>query len=177
MTATPHNGKEADFQLFLSLLDSDRFYGKFRDGVHKVETSDIMRRMVKEDMLRFDGTHLFPLRRAYTASYKLSPAEAALYEAVTSYVRGEMNRADSLQDTLVRAVSVLRWLHSNGVLLQARKRSTSHFGGVIPRCSGVWRKSGCVLVAVCCSARRNRLEFQTTYGTPRTSFSPRSSRR
>ena len=32
MTATPHNGKEADFQLFLSLLDSDRFYGKFRDG-------------------------------------------------------------------------------------------------------------------------------------------------
>ncbi len=49
-------------------------------------------------MLRFDGTHLFPLRRAYTASYKLSPAEAALYEAVTSYVRGEMNRADSLQD-------------------------------------------------------------------------------
>jgi superfamily II DNA or RNA helicase len=37
MTATPHNGKEEDFQLFLSLLDSDRFYGKFRDGVHKVE--------------------------------------------------------------------------------------------------------------------------------------------
>jgi SNF2 family DNA or RNA helicase len=33
MTATPHNGKEEDFQLFLSLLDSDRFYGKFRDGV------------------------------------------------------------------------------------------------------------------------------------------------
>ncbi len=79
-------------------MDSDRFYGKFRDGVHKVDPSDIMRRMVKEDMLRFDGTHLFPLRRAYTASYKLSPAEAALYEAVTSYVRGEMNRADSLQD-------------------------------------------------------------------------------
>ena len=30
--------KEEDFQLFLSLLDSDRFYGKFRDGVHKVNT-------------------------------------------------------------------------------------------------------------------------------------------
>jgi superfamily II DNA or RNA helicase len=98
MTATPHNGKEADFQLFLSLLDSDRFYGKFRDGVHKIDPSDIMRRMVKEDMLRFDGTRLFPLRRAYTASYKLSSAEAALYESVTSYVRGEMNRADGLSD-------------------------------------------------------------------------------
>jgi superfamily II DNA or RNA helicase len=31
MTATPHNGKEADFQLFLSLLDSDRFYGGVPD--------------------------------------------------------------------------------------------------------------------------------------------------
>src|ERR1700730_7395033 len=31
MTATPHNGKEEDFQLFFSLVDSDRFYGKFRD--------------------------------------------------------------------------------------------------------------------------------------------------
>jgi SNF2 family DNA or RNA helicase len=56
MTATPHNGKEADFQLFMSLLDSDRFYGKFRDGAHKVDVTDLMRRMVKEEMLRHSGT-------------------------------------------------------------------------------------------------------------------------
>jgi superfamily II DNA or RNA helicase len=98
MTATPHNGKEEDFQLFLSLLDADRFYGKFRDGAHKVDVSDLMRRMVKEEMLRFDGTKLFPERRAYTASYKLSAGEAALYTAVTEYVKDEMNRADRLQD-------------------------------------------------------------------------------
>jgi superfamily II DNA or RNA helicase len=98
MTATPHNGKEADFQLFLSLLDSDRFYGKFRDGAHKVDVADLMRRMVKEEMLRFDGTRLFPERRAYTASYRLSPPEAALYQTVTKYVTEEMNRADRLQD-------------------------------------------------------------------------------
>src|SRR5512139_285213 len=30
MTATPHNGKEEDFQLFLALLDGDRFEGRFR---------------------------------------------------------------------------------------------------------------------------------------------------
>ena len=35
MTATPHNGKEEDFQLFLALLDGDRFEGKFRDGVQR----------------------------------------------------------------------------------------------------------------------------------------------
>ena len=50
MTATPHNGKEEDFQLFLSLLDSDRFY----------------------------NTPLFPERKAYTVNYKLSEIEAAL---------------------------------------------------------------------------------------------------
>ena len=37
MTATPHNGKEEDFQLFLALLDGDRFEGRFRDGVHQVD--------------------------------------------------------------------------------------------------------------------------------------------
>ncbi len=96
MTATPHNGKEEDFQLFMSLLDSDRFYGKFRDGAHKVDVTDLMRRMVKEDMLRFDGTRLFPERCAYTTNYKLSDPEAALYAAVTDYVKEEMNRADQL---------------------------------------------------------------------------------
>ncbi|MFW6259155.1 MAG: ATP-binding protein, partial [Halochromatium sp.] len=96
MTATPHNGKEADFQLWLSLLDSDRFYGKFREGAHQVDVSDLMRRMVKEDLLKFDGTPLFPERRAYTANYPLSALEASLYEQVTTYVREEMNRADKL---------------------------------------------------------------------------------
>ncbi len=98
MTATPHNGKEEDFQLFMSLLDSDRFYGKFRDGAHKVDVTDLMRRMVKEDLLKFDGTPLFPERRARTANYTLSDLEAALYAAVTEYVKEEMNRADQLQD-------------------------------------------------------------------------------
>lgn len=98
MTATPHNGKEEDFQVWMSLLDSDRFYGKFREGAHKVDITDMMRRMVKEELLTFDGTPLFPERRAYTANYELSPLEASLYEQVTTYVREEMNRADKLDN-------------------------------------------------------------------------------
>lgn len=98
MTATPHNGKEEDFQLFLSLLDADRFYGKFRDGAHKVDVSDLMRRMVKEDLLKFDGTPLFPERIAESVTYTLSDAEAALYQQVTQYVREEMNKADRIEN-------------------------------------------------------------------------------
>ena len=96
MTATPHNGKEDDFQLFMALLDGDRFEGRFRSGVHRADTSDLMRRMVKEKLLKFDGTPLFPVRRAYTVPYRLSQAEASLYDAVTQYVKREFNRADAL---------------------------------------------------------------------------------
>jgi hypothetical protein len=39
---------------------------------------------------------LFPERVAYTANYKLSEAEAQLYNDVTTYVKEEMNRADQL---------------------------------------------------------------------------------
>jgi superfamily II DNA or RNA helicase len=92
MSATPHNGKEEDFQLFMALLDGDRFEGRFRDGVHYADAGDMMRRLTKEELLRFDGRPLFPERRAYTVKYQLSPKEQALYAAVTDYVRTEMNR-------------------------------------------------------------------------------------
>lgn len=117
MTATPHNGKPEDFQLFMALIDRDRFEGarhrkqKPRELtppdalIHDVpenffkpdfDVSDVMRRLVKEELLRFDGRPLFPERRAQTVTYTLSPAEADLYAMVTDYVTEEFNRADRL---------------------------------------------------------------------------------
>ena len=98
MTATPHNGKEEDFQLWMALVDEDRFLGNAKGGQGKVDVSDLMRRMVKEDLVKFDGTPLFPERVAETAAYALSAAEKQLYEDVTSYVREEMGRADAIAD-------------------------------------------------------------------------------
>ena len=97
MTATPHNGKEEDFQLFLALIDGDRFEGRFRDGVHMVDVSDIMRRLLKEQLVKFDGKPLFPERIAITVPYRLSKAEEQLYVEVTTYVRDQFNRADNLE--------------------------------------------------------------------------------
>lgn len=117
MTATPHNGKPEDFQLFMALIDRDRFEGarhrkqKPREltppdaFIHDIpenalkpdfDVSDVMRRLVKEELLRFDGRPLFPERRAQTVTYTLSPAEADLYAMVTDYVTEEFNRADRL---------------------------------------------------------------------------------
>ena len=112
LTATPHNGKEKDFQLFLSLIDPDRFEGIGKTAQQKVDTSDIMRRLVKEELLRFDGTPLFPERIACTINYDLTDAEEALYNEVTSYVREEFNRADNLskerKNTVGFALTILQ---------------------------------------------------------------------
>lgn len=112
LTATPHNGKEADFELFLSLIDSDR-YGVNHGHSHQVvDVSDVMRRLVKEELLKFDGTPLFPERRAYTVNYSLSPMEAKLYQEVTEYVQEEFNRADQLnkerKNTVGFALTILQ---------------------------------------------------------------------
>ncbi len=96
LTATPHNGKNEDFQLFLALVDADRFEGVTRSANQSINVSDVMRRLVKEELLKFDGKPLFPERLAYTVSYDLSPMETLLYNEVTDYVREEFNRADQL---------------------------------------------------------------------------------
>lgn len=99
LTATPHNGKEDDFQLFMSLVDPDRFEGACRTSNQSIDVTDVMRRLVKEDLLKFDGRPLFPERLAYTVNYDLSPMEAQLYTNVTTYVQEEFNRADHLDGT------------------------------------------------------------------------------
>jgi Helicase conserved C-terminal domain/Domain of unknown function (DUF3883) len=110
-------------------LDSDRFEGRARDGVHTVDASDMMRRLVKEQLLKFDGKPLFPERRAYTVSYKLSDPEASLYKSVTDYVREEFNRADSLgnegrKGTVGFALTILqrRLASSPEAILQSLRR-------------------------------------------------------
>lgn len=106
MTATPHSGKEEQFQLFMALLDSDRFEGVAREGTRRVDVSDLMRRMVKEELLTFEGKRLFPERFAYTVKYQLSEPEKNLYAAVTDYVRDQMNLADRLSGDNRRRTAV-----------------------------------------------------------------------
>ena len=96
LTATPHNGNEEDFQLFLRLLDRDRFSG---DADDQGDYRDLMRRMQKESLKRYDGSDLFVPRYAYSLHYPLGPGEHALYNLVTDYVRVEFNRADRLDPT------------------------------------------------------------------------------
>src|SRR5664280_2803534 len=97
MTATPHAGKEEDFQLF-------------------------------------------PERVANTLMYDLSPPEAELYEAVTDYVREQMNRAEQLKhegegrrgNTVGFALTVLqrRLASSPEAILRSLDRRRRRLAGV-----------------------------------------------
>ncbi len=110
LTATPHNGKNEDFMAFMTLVDQDRFAGRPRGGKNASrsadreppaqlpDTSDVMRRIVKENLRTFEGKRLFPKRFAETLKFELSDPEAELYREVTDYVRTEMNRAQMMQD-------------------------------------------------------------------------------
>jgi superfamily II DNA or RNA helicase len=128
LTATPHNGKDEDFQLFMSLIDADRFEGIQRTANRAVDVSDVMRRLVKEALLKFDGKPLFPERLSYTINYDLSDEEAELYTAVTEYVREEFNRADKLngerKNTVGFALTILqrRLASSPEAIYQSLKR-------------------------------------------------------
>ncbi|BDA76273.1 type III restriction enzyme, res subunit (plasmid) [Calothrix sp. PCC 7716] len=104
MTATPHNGKKPEFHLFMALLDRDRFEGKFRNGFEATDTSDIMRRVIKEDLVKLDGTPLLPERKAYSVTYALSELESRLYQKVTEYVEEEFNRAETLEEGRKRSI-------------------------------------------------------------------------
>lgn len=97
LTATPHNGSNDDFLIFMSLLDPDRFTGRLRHSRNLPDVSDLMRRYVKENLLTFDGKRIFPERRAITVNYDLSADEQGLYEAVTSYVQEGMGRAQAME--------------------------------------------------------------------------------
>ena len=97
LTATPHNGKNEDFLAFMSLIDPERFTGRLRNN-EMPDVSDVMRRLVKEKLVTFEGKPLFPKRYAHTLGFDLSEPEQRLYDAVTDYVTSGMNRADQITE-------------------------------------------------------------------------------
>lgn len=121
LSANPQSGKPEKFQSLMTMLDPDRFVGKWRHGMAVPDVSDLMRVMSKEKMVRLDGTPLFPQRRIYSIGYRLSEPQSRLYEAVTNYVREELIRADrfSTPDTRRRG-NLLRF-----AMLVLQRRSTS----------------------------------------------------
>ena len=91
----------------MTLIDPERFAGRLRDGSGSdvdgdgssmPDVSDVMRRLVKENLRTFEGTRLFPQRHAHSLNFELSEPETELYKAVTQYVSEGMNRAARMRE-------------------------------------------------------------------------------
>ena len=85
----------------------------------------------RRNFFKFDGTPLFPERRAYTVNYKLSDLEAALYAAVTAYVREEWKKVDDLADGKRRGTVGFALTPCSTVSPPAPRPSTSHSNAAI----------------------------------------------
>lgn len=93
LTATPHKGDKENFRHLMSLIDHDVFSQLNRSDSMLEKSNPYVIRRLKENMVNFDGTPIFPKRTTITLGFDLSPAEMDLYEAVTDYVRHYFNRA------------------------------------------------------------------------------------
>jgi superfamily II DNA or RNA helicase len=94
LTATPHRGDDENFRLFLDLLRPGFFAqtGLLKEAVENEENPVFVRRL-KEDMRTFDGKPIFPPRHVHTIPFRLTSAEAELYNAVTRYVQEYFDKA------------------------------------------------------------------------------------
>lgn len=93
LTATPHKGDKENFRHLMSLIDHDVFSQLNRSDSMLEKSNPYVIRRLKENMVNFDGTPIFPKRTTITLGFDLSPGEMDLYEAVTDYVRHYFNRA------------------------------------------------------------------------------------
>ncbi|MBO8173522.1 MAG: DEAD/DEAH box helicase family protein [Bacillaceae bacterium] len=93
LTATPHKGDMENFRHLMQLLDQDIFSNIGKTETLREKSNPFIIRRLKERMINFDGTPLFPKRTTKTITYRLSDAELELYEAVTAYVRDHFNRS------------------------------------------------------------------------------------
>lgn len=93
LSATPHQGKSDAFQRLMSLLDPMAFPDL--KSVTRNRVSDFVIRTEKRKAVTSDGKPLFRPRTTQTLGVDLekNPAQVALYEAVTDYVKEGYNCA------------------------------------------------------------------------------------
>jgi Helicase conserved C-terminal domain/Domain of unknown function (DUF3883) len=129
LTATPHMGKDFPYYCLWRLMEpdvlsTDRAFHFFPAAARK---QHFIRR-VKEEMVRFDGSRIFPERVCDTFSYNLTQgdvSEQALYDETTGYIETYYNRARILNRSaahLAMSVFQRRLASSTWALLRSFER-------------------------------------------------------
>ena len=93
LTATPHKGDAENFRLLMKLIEPDLFNHVSASESLRDKSNPFIIRRLKESMVNFDSTPIFPKRTTKTIQYELTEPELDLYDAVTEYVQTHFNRA------------------------------------------------------------------------------------
>ncbi len=129
LTATPHMGKDDPYYRLWKLLEPEMLSTPeaFNAYPSEARQGHFIRR-TKEEMVRFDGTPIYPTRVSDTFSYDLTQGELGeqkLYEETTSYIQTFYNRARILNRSAARlAMSIFqrRLASSTYALLRSFER-------------------------------------------------------
>lgn len=140
LTATPHMGKDFPYYALWRLLEPEVL--STEDAFRAFPAEERRKRFIrrtKEDMVRFDGTPIYPQRISDTLGFDLTsgPAgEQELYERTTAYMRTFYNRAGILNPSAARlALGVFqrRLASSTYAVLRSMERRLVRLDEVIER--------------------------------------------
>jgi superfamily II DNA or RNA helicase/DNA-binding XRE family transcriptional regulator len=140
LTATPHMGKDFPYYALWRLLEPDALstIDAFNSLPREARQRYFLRR-TKEEMVRFDGSPIYPTRMSNTFSYELVQGEISeqrLYDETTSYIRTYYNRARILNRSAARlAMSIFqrRLASSTYALLRSLERRLERLDDLVQR--------------------------------------------
>jgi superfamily II DNA or RNA helicase len=110
LTATPHMGKPYPYFALWRLLEPFIFTTPDTfDGFPPERRDKLFIRRTKEEMVKLDGSPLYPPRICDTLGFDLSDDEQELYERTSKYIRDVYNKASTLNRSAAQlAMSVFQ---------------------------------------------------------------------
>lgn len=138
LTATPHMGKDYPYYCLWRLLEPEVLstFDAFNSYPADARSRHFIRR-VKEEMIRFDGSRIYPMRVSDTLSYELTRGEISeqeLYDQTTEYIRTVYSRARILNRSAARlAMSIFqrRLASSTYAMICSFRRRLAKLDGLI----------------------------------------------
>nr|WP_235888024.1 DEAD/DEAH box helicase family protein [Neobacillus paridis] len=79
LTVTPHKGDMENFRHLMRLIDEDIFSSTGVNETLREKSNPFIIRRLKENLVNFDGTPIFPKRTTKTIQYHLTDEELDLY--------------------------------------------------------------------------------------------------
>lgn len=111
LTATPHMGKEYPYYALWRLLEPNALSTPEAFEIYPIEArSHHFIRRTKEEMVKLDGSPLYPVRKSDTLSYSLTQgdlSEQRLYDETTDYLKYVYNRAKLLNRTAAQLATTV----------------------------------------------------------------------